>query len=181
MRDQSLETAQDIFVEPTTAETAVFFTSLAINLSSFFLIAYAIWFRAFPPMRAQHVGITVSIGVGGIIFNVTMNLVQGMARYDGFLGECKFWGAWVLMTCGICVLLSSLNMRLVLFYRVFVSGNTYNRPRFTVANFCRRYWPLLAMWSPGFISSIVISALQGHRGAWLLEDHGLRACDFSEG
>ncbi|KAJ2879174.1 hypothetical protein IWW38_006168, partial [Coemansia aciculifera] len=172
-------TAQDIFSVPTTGETVVFYVSLAASLSSLFLIAYAIWFRAYPPMRAQHVGISVSIGVGGIIFNVSNNLVQGMAKYDGVLSECKFWGAWVLMTCGIGVLLSSLNMRLVLFYRVFVSGNTCNNSDYRAINFVHRYWPLFAMWLPSVISSIVISALQGHRGAWLLEDHGLRACDFS--
>ncbi|KAJ2755660.1 hypothetical protein GGI19_001454 [Coemansia pectinata] len=180
MPDQSLDTAQSIFSEPTTAETAVFFTSLAINLSSFFLITYAIWFREYPPMRAQHVAITVSIGIGGIIFNVSNNLVQGMARYDGVLGICKFWGGWVLTTFGAGVFLSSMNMRLVLFYRIFVTGNTYIRPKFSIANFFRRYWPLLAMWAPTFISSIVISSLTGPHGAWLLEDHGLRACDFSE-
>ncbi|KAJ2584547.1 hypothetical protein GGH95_000303 [Coemansia sp. RSA 1836] len=180
MPDQSLDTAQSIFAEPTTAETIVFFVSLAVNLSSFILIAYSIWFRAYPPMRAQHVGITVSIGIGGIIFNVSNNLVQGMARYDGVLGLCKFWGGWVLMTFGASVFLSSINMRLVLFYRVFVTGNTYTRSKFTVLNFFRRYWPLFAMWAPSFISSIIVSALKGPRGAWLLEDHGLRACDISE-
>ncbi|KAJ2746279.1 hypothetical protein GGI20_001480 [Coemansia sp. BCRC 34301] len=180
MTNQSLDTAQSIFAEPTTAETIVFFISLGVNLSSLFLIAYAIWFRAYPPMRAQHVGITVSIGIGGIIFNVANNLVQGMARYDGVLGLCKLWAGWVLVTFGLGVFLSSLNMRLVLFYRVFVTGNTYNRSKFSILNFFRRYWPLLAMWVPSFISSIIVSSLKGPRGAWLLEDHGLRACDISE-
>ncbi|KAJ2005714.1 hypothetical protein H4R26_001799 [Coemansia thaxteri] len=132
-------------------------------------------------MRAQHVWITVMIGVGGIVFNVTNNLIQGMAKYDGVLGLCKFWGAWVVMTFGAGVMLSAINMRLVLFYRVFVTGNTYNRSRFTVLNFFRRFWPFFAIWSPSLISSIAISIITGPQGAWLLEDHGLRACDFSEG
>ncbi|KAJ1898556.1 hypothetical protein LPJ66_002670 [Kickxella alabastrina] len=37
------------------------------------------------------------------------------------------------------------------------------------------------MWSPAFITSIVITSLKGPRGIWLLEDHGLRACTFSDG
>ncbi|KAJ2776123.1 hypothetical protein GGI18_004410 [Coemansia linderi] len=180
MHNQDRDTAQSIFAEPTTAETVVFFVSLAVNLSSFLLLGYAIWFREYPPMRAQHVAITVAIGIGGIIFNISNNLVQGMARYEGFLGVCKFWGAWVLLTFGLAVFLSSMNMRLVLFYRIFVTGNTYIRPKFSVTNFFRRFWPLIAIWSPSFISSIVISSISGPRGAWLLEDHGLRACDFSE-
>ncbi|KAI9504218.1 hypothetical protein GGI25_002456 [Coemansia spiralis] len=181
MTDQSLDTAQSIFVPPTTAETVCFFVSLVVNLSSFFLIGYAIWFRAYPPMRAQHVGITVTIGIGGIIFNISNNLVQGMAKYQGVLGVCDFWGAWIIMTFGVGPFLSAVNMRLVLFYRVFVTGNTYSHTNSRLINFTRRFWPLFVLWLPSLISSIVVTALSGPRGTWLLEDHGLRACDFSYG
>ncbi|KAJ1742751.1 hypothetical protein H4R22_000549 [Coemansia sp. RSA 1290] len=181
MTDQSLDTAQSIFVPPTTAETVVFFITLVVNLLNFLPIFYALIYRKFPPMRAQHVGITVSIGTGGIIFNISYNLVQGMAKYNGVLGVCKLWGAWVMFTLGLGIVMSAINMRLVLFYRVFVTGNSYNRSSSVVKNFLRRFWPFFALWLPTIISSIVISALPGPRGAWLLEDHGLRACDFSYG
>ncbi|KAJ1723794.1 hypothetical protein LPJ53_001911 [Coemansia erecta] len=181
MVDPALLTAEDVFLPPTTAETVIFFVSLAVNLTSFFPIAYAIWFREFPPMRAQHVGITVTVGIGGIIFNISNNLVQGMAKYQGVLGVCDFWGAWVIFTFGLGMFLSSLNMRLVLFYRVFVTGNTLTRTNSKLFNFFRRFWPFFAFWAPTLISSIVITALKGPRGAWLLEDHGLRACTFSDG
>ncbi|KAJ2705707.1 hypothetical protein FB645_002197 [Coemansia sp. IMI 203386] len=181
MVDPALLTAQDVFLPPTTTETVVFYVSLVVNLTSFFPILYAIWFRDFPPMRAQHVGITVAVGVGGIIFNISNNLVQGMAEYHGVLGLCDFWGAWVIFTFGLAVFTCSLNMRLILFYRVFVTGNTLKQTNNKVLNFFRRFWPFFALWSPSLVSSIVVTALKGPRGAWLLEDHGLRACTFSDG
>ncbi|KAJ2355781.1 hypothetical protein GGF43_002478 [Coemansia sp. RSA 2618] len=156
MTDQSLDTAQDIFLPPTTAET-------------------------FPPMRAQHVGITAIIGIGGIIFNISYNMTEGMARYDGVLGICKLWGVWVMFTLGLGLVMAAINMRLVLFYRIFVTGNTYTRSASRFKNFFRRFWPFFALWSPTIITSIVICALPGRQGAWLLEDHGLRACNFSYG
>ncbi|KAJ1798109.1 hypothetical protein LPJ59_002712 [Coemansia sp. RSA 2399] len=128
-----------------------------------------------------HVGITACIGMGSIIFNISNNLVQGMAKYNGFLGVCKFWGAWVIMTFGVGLFLPAINMRFVLFHRIFVTGNTYIRSRFSAFNFFRRFWPFFALWAPSAISSIVITALPGPRGAWLLKDHGLSACDFSHG
>ncbi|KAJ2724553.1 hypothetical protein GGI07_001900 [Coemansia sp. Benny D115] len=180
MTASSQLTAQDVFIPPTTAETAVFYTSLVINLTSFIPLAYAIWFRKFPPMKAQHVGITVLIGLGGIIFNVSYNLVQGMAKYEGVLGKCKAWGAWVMFTFGLAMCTASINMRLVLFYRIFVTGNAqYCKNR--VKCFVRRFWPLFMLWFPSVISSLVVSTLRGPRGTWLLEDHGLRACTFSDG
>ncbi|KAJ2500800.1 hypothetical protein GGH96_002439 [Coemansia sp. RSA 1972] len=181
MSDQAQDTAQDIFLPPTTAETVVFYISLAINLANFFPIIYALVYRKFPPMRAQHVGITVSIGIGGIIFNISYNLVEGMAKYEGVLGVCKFWGAWVMFTLGLGIVMAAINMRLVLFYRIFVTGNTYARSSSRIKNFIRRFWPFFALWLPTIITSIVISALPGRQGAWLLEDHGLRACNFSYG
>ncbi|KAJ2718534.1 hypothetical protein GGI07_005706 [Coemansia sp. Benny D115] len=181
MVDPALLTAQDVFLPPTVTETVVFYISLGVNLTSLFPLIYAGIYREFPPMKAQHVGITVLAGLGGIIFNISNNLVQGMAKYNGILGWCDFWGAWVILTFGLSIMLSSISMRLVLFYRVFVTGNTLGRPRNKLVSFVRRFWPFLALWLPTFISSVVVSALKGPRGAWLLEDHGLRACTFSDG
>ncbi|KAJ2368076.1 hypothetical protein H4S01_001795 [Coemansia sp. RSA 2610] len=181
MTDQSLDTAESIFVPPTTAETVVFYISLAINLANFIPIAYALWFRSFPPMKAQHVGITVTIGVGGIIFNISYNLVQGMAEYRGVLGVCKLWIGWVMFTLGMGMFMSAINMRLILFYRIFVTGNVLKRSNSHIINFLRRFWPFFAMWAPTLVTSIVVTILSGPRGAWLLRDHGLQACDFSYG
>ncbi|KAJ2647927.1 hypothetical protein GGH99_007917 [Coemansia sp. RSA 1285] len=181
MTDQSLDTAQSIFVPPTKAETIIFYVSLAVNLSTILLIIYSFIFRSYPPMRAQHVGITASIGIGSVVFSISNNLAQGMAKYEGFLGVCNFWGVWVIMTFGVGLFQSAINMRFVLFYRIFVTGNTYTRSKFNVLNFFRRFWPFFALWLPAVITSIVVTALPGRRGAWLLEDHGLRACDFSYG
>ncbi|KAI7834611.1 hypothetical protein BX661DRAFT_175196 [Kickxella alabastrina] len=174
-------TAQDIFNLPTTTETVVFYTSLGVTLASFSPLFYAVWFRNFPPMKAQHVGITITIAIGGIVFNISNNIAQGMAMYNGALGACRFWGAWVLFTFGLAVFLSAIYMRLVLFYRVFISGSTKARTENKTVGFFRKFWPFFAMWSPALITSIVITSLKGPQGIWLLEDHGLRACAFSDG
>ncbi|KAI7834624.1 hypothetical protein BX661DRAFT_167858 [Kickxella alabastrina] len=171
----------DIFDLPSKAEAAILYLSIGITLASIFPLAYAIWFRNFPPMKAQHVSTTVIIGIGGIIFNISNNLMEGMAGYDGALGLCGLWGVWGMFTFGLSVFLSAINMRLVLFYRVFITGNTTARSNSAIVNFSRRFWPFFALWLPSLVTGIVISALRGQQGAWLLEDYGLRVCTFSMG
>ncbi|KAJ2724554.1 hypothetical protein GGI07_001901 [Coemansia sp. Benny D115] len=173
-------TAQDVFTPPNTAETVIFYISLVVNLTSFIPLAYAIWFRDYPPMKAQHVGITLLVGIGGIIFSISNNLAQGMAKYNGVLGNCDFWGGWALFTFGLALFSSSINMRLILFYRVFVTGNALICNRRTRC-MIRRFWPLFALWFPSFISSMVISTMRGNKGAYLLTTDGLRACVFEDG
>ncbi|KAJ1888351.1 hypothetical protein LPJ66_008623, partial [Kickxella alabastrina] len=44
----------DKFELPSKAEAAILYLSIGITLASIFPLAYAIWFRNFPPMKAQH-------------------------------------------------------------------------------------------------------------------------------
>ncbi|KAI7834609.1 hypothetical protein BX661DRAFT_195231 [Kickxella alabastrina] len=181
MAGDKLLTAQDVFELPTSAETVVFYVSLGVALTSLFPLGYAVWFRSFPPIKAQHVGITVTIGIGGIIFIISYNLMEGMAMYNGALGYCTLWGAWAVFTFGLAIFISAIFMRLVLLYRVFISGTIIAHTNSQVYDFSRKFWPFFAMWLPSLVSSIVVSSIKGPRGAWLLEDHGLRACTFSDG
>lgn len=172
-------TALEAFQKPTTAETVVFYLAVGINLFTFLVLCYALCFRSYPPMKAQHVGISVILGLGGIIYCISNNIIQGMAEYNGFLGVCDFWGAWGMFTLGIGVLMSAINTRLILFYRIFITGKSSNANGSAVLKFIKKFWPFFVMWSPTLITSIVITCLKGRRGAWLVEDHGLRVCFFS--
>ncbi|KAI7826302.1 hypothetical protein BX661DRAFT_183761 [Kickxella alabastrina] len=181
MASNNLLSAPDLLASSTKADKIVFYLSLGISLLTLFPITYAIWFRNFPPIKAQHVGMTVAIGIGGIIFNISNSMMQGVLGFDGIIGYCKFWGSWTIFTFGLGVLLPAINMRLLLFHRVFITGNTPAFSDNNIINFFRRFWLFIVLWLPTLVTSIVISSLKGRRGAWNMEEYGLRDCTFSNG
>ncbi|KAJ1888993.1 hypothetical protein LPJ66_008279 [Kickxella alabastrina] len=124
---------------------------------------------------------TVAIGIGSIIFNICNSMVQGMVGFDGVLGLCRLWGVWGLFTFGLGVLLSAINMRMVLFYRVFITVNSTARSNSMVVNFFRKFWPFFALWTPTIVTGIVMSSLKSQQGVWLLEDQNSRDCIFANG
>ncbi|KAJ1892426.1 hypothetical protein LPJ66_006350 [Kickxella alabastrina] len=124
---------------------------------------------------------TVAIGIGGIIFNISNSMMQGVLGFDGVIGYCKFWGSWTIFTFGLGVLLPAINMRLLLFHRVFITGNTPAFSNNDIINFFRQFWLFIVLWLPTLVTSIVISLLKGRRGAWNMEEYGLRDCTFSNG
>ncbi|KAJ1963940.1 hypothetical protein GGI12_001738 [Dipsacomyces acuminosporus] len=168
-----------IYIPSIHAEHVVFYVSLGINLTNVLFIVYAIWFRSYPPIKAKHVWITAGIGVGSTIFNLSFNVISGMVGYHGWLSHCRIWGGWLMMTFGLGLFLSFLNMRLVIHYRVFITRHTCNYKQFTTRNFVRCWWPIFALWFPSLLSSVLICALPDMHSLKSVLDNGVRTCDFN--
>ncbi|ORX70866.1 hypothetical protein DL89DRAFT_315550 [Linderina pennispora] len=167
----------DRYYSPTSvAEMPVFYTALAVSLTNIPIIGYAIYNRDYLPIKSKNVWIVAGIGLGSTIFNVSFNILNGMMGFEGVLGYCRFWTAWMMSTLGLGLFLSPMNMRLIIYYRVFVTRRTHSYTHFTVAKFLRRYWPLFVLWMPVVASSIVASVLPAHKTVQLVVDHGLNTC-----
>ncbi|KAI8325056.1 hypothetical protein GQ54DRAFT_295691 [Martensiomyces pterosporus] len=167
-----------IYVPSTPTEHALFYVTFAINLTNVIFIVYALCCRSYLPIKAKNVWITSGIGIGSTIFNVSYNVVNGMVGYQGWLEYCRMWSGWFMVTLGLGMFQSFINLRLIIYYRVFISRRTHAYSHFTVRKFLRRYWPFFALWFPSLLSSIVIYVLPSKMSARSVLDKGVRTCDF---
>ncbi|KAJ1956038.1 hypothetical protein GGI12_005414 [Dipsacomyces acuminosporus] len=168
-----------IYVPPTNTEKALFYVALALNLTNFLLIIYAIINRKYLPIKSKQVWITAGIGIGSTIFNISYNVVSGMVGYEGWLSYCRLWTGWFQVTLGLGIFQSLINMRLIIYYRVFNTRKTHAYSRFTVRKFLRRFWPFFVLWFPSLLSTIMIYALPDTFSARSVRDDGVLTCDFN--
>ncbi|ORX74281.1 hypothetical protein DL89DRAFT_289878 [Linderina pennispora] len=135
----------------TNAEKAIFYVTLGIDLINVFLIAFAIIHRSYLPIKCKQVFLTSGIAIGSMVFSVSFSLADGMVGFYGIGRHCFFWVGWMLTCCGLGIFLSFMNMRLVVYYRVFITRKTYRSKRCDLRLFVLHWWPLVVFWLPAFI------------------------------
>ncbi|KAI8325055.1 hypothetical protein GQ54DRAFT_295690 [Martensiomyces pterosporus] len=168
-----------IYVPSEQAEFILFYVMAALNLMNIPMIVYSVIYRSYLPIKAKNVWITGGIGIGGIIFNFSFNVTLGMIGYKGWYEPCRLWSAWLWFTFGMGFILSFVNLRLVFYYRIFISRKTHTYEKFTVLKFLRRWWPFFLLWSPTLVSSILAEILPDTWTIRSIIDHGTRTCDFN--
>ncbi|KAJ1963939.1 hypothetical protein GGI12_001737 [Dipsacomyces acuminosporus] len=168
-----------IYVPHKQSEVALFYTVAAINLLSIPIIVYSFYYRSYLPIKAKNVWISAGIGIGSLVYNFAYNVTLGMVGYGGWYQPCRLWSAWLMFTFGMGVVLSFISLRLIFYYRIFITRRTHIHDRFTMWGFCRRWWPFFALWAPTLLSSIVAQALPASFSIRSIVDHGIRTCDFN--
>ncbi|KAI8322086.1 hypothetical protein GQ54DRAFT_324461 [Martensiomyces pterosporus] len=168
-----------VYVPAIPAEKPVFYFTLAANLLNIPVILYSLYYRSFLPIKAKHVWLTSGIGLSITLYNIAYNITDGMMGYEGALSHCRLWSGWIMMTFGLGLAVSLYNMRLILYYRVFVTRQTFSYTHFTLRKFLKRFWPLFALWSPALVTSVVICIIPPRFSTFPIVDNDVPACDFN--
>ncbi|ORX70867.1 hypothetical protein DL89DRAFT_315548 [Linderina pennispora] len=165
-----------IYVRTSSAEMPVFYATMGMCLLNVPVVGYAIYNRNYLPIKSKNVWISAGMGLGMTMFCVSFNIISGMIGFEGALGMCRFWTTWMMTVFGLALFQSLINMRLIVYYRVFITQQTHSYKQFTIRKFLRRYWPFFAMWLPMVITAIVAFILPARLTVELVVDHGLNAC-----
>ncbi|KAI8321292.1 hypothetical protein GQ54DRAFT_325137 [Martensiomyces pterosporus] len=177
----SSSSSELVYAPPIPAERPIFYFTLAVNLINIPLIIYSLLHRRFLPIKSKQIWIISGIGFSITVYNISYNLSDGMLGYGGPLSHCRLWSGWFMMTFGLGMTVSLMNMRLILYYRVFMTRRTHSYKHFTVKKFARRFWPFFVLWSPALLTSIIIYIIPKRFSTYMIEDRSVAACDFNNG
>ncbi|KAI8324990.1 hypothetical protein GQ54DRAFT_320165 [Martensiomyces pterosporus] len=169
-----------VFTELNTSDHVFFYLQIAVVLTNIPISTYLLVCRKYPPIKAITPWLTAAVGIGIMLFAISLSVVSGSASYTGIFAPCTLWGSWFLITFGIGVFITCHNFRMIQFYRVFKrkrAATLWQAP--SLRGLASEYWPMLVIFLPALFTSIFAEALPGNLSVMHVVYKDMPTCKYN--